>query len=105
MEVTKEMKLSENKPAKADSAGIVASSVEEATIVDKTLDDEQKSAFVEEHRNKSIDLDSKKAVITDAPKRREDVYSEPGYPSLEQGVIVIHIMAPRGYVFYGDDLA
>jgi len=100
MEVTEEMKSSENKPAEADSAEIVASSIEETTV--KTLDDELKSVAVEEYSNENID---KEAVITDVPKRREDVYSEPGYPSLEQGIIVLHVMAPRGYVFYGDDLA
>tara|TARA_R110002167_G_scaffold316835_1_gene522508 strand:+ start:93 stop:818 length:726 start_codon:yes stop_codon:yes gene_type:complete len=35
----------------------------------------------------------------------EAVYREPDFPSLEQGIIVLHVMAPRGYVFYGQDLA
>ena len=25
-------------------------------------------------------------------------------PSLEQGIITLHIMAPRNYIFYGEDL-
>ena len=96
MEASEEIKPSENKSTEADPLEVEASNTEEMITVDKPLDVES---------SESIDLGSKETILTDASKRRDDIYSEPGYPSLEQGIIVLHIMAPRGYVFYGDDLA
>ena len=40
------------------------------------------------------------------PPRRgaDEPHSANEYPSLAQGIVALHIMAPRGYIFYGDDL-
>ncbi|MDA7742001.1 cell division protein ZipA C-terminal FtsZ-binding domain-containing protein [Francisellaceae bacterium] len=79
-------------------------SEESVDVSEEAVSEEEISAsnpLEEVAQSKAPEVDSNIPKV----ENPEAVYRESDFPSLEQGIIVLHVMAPRGYVFYGQDLA